>query len=168
MVDLSQQVKELKNKVEKMADLINRISQKLTHLKGGKQIDHEQIKVKEKELEDWRAKLEVCQQEKKQIDKEIKEKVQELEKSQLSNTEKQEKINKLLTEHSQELEELDNLIYDERSQYRNIRDKLINELCRPCRGCKEKNAILLKVNHKADNLITTIWIMLVLFFLFHI
>ncbi|CAG8795577.1 21089_t:CDS:2 [Gigaspora margarita] len=81
---------------------------------------------------------EVCRQEKKQIEKEIKDKVAELEKSELSNTEKQEKINKLLTEHSEELETVDKLLEDERTQYRSIRDKLIERLCQPCSVCPEK------------------------------
>ena len=100
--------------------------------------------------------MEVLQQEEIEIKKEIRKKAIELEKSELSNAEKQVKINQLLTEHSEELEELDKILYDERTQYRKIRDKVINELCKPCQGCKEKNVVLLKVNQKANNLFTTI------------
>ena len=95
-----------------------------------------EISQKEKELEDWRAKLEVCQQERNNIKKAIKDKVKELETSNLSNTEKQEQINKLLTKHSKELEELDNLLYEERTQYRELRNSLINRLCEPCTNCQ--------------------------------
>ena len=70
-----------------------------------------------------------------------------MEQSQLSNTEKQSKINQLLTEHSQELEELDRLIYEERSQYRQIRDKLFSKLFEPCLVC-QTNQQNIKVKDK--------------------
>lgn len=149
MTSPSEKLKTFKRRlVEHQAELL-KIKEKLRNLE--KQ-SHSEVIDKEKELEDWRTKLEVCQQEKKAIDKEIKEKVAELEKSQLSNTEKQEKINKLLTEHSQELEELDNLLYDERTQYRNIRDRLINKLCEPCPACQEKGQHIKTLENRFQNL----------------
>jgi chromosome segregation ATPase len=144
------------DKVKTLREKLLECKQELKNLENSKNQSLHELKAKEKELEDWRAKLELCQQEKKQIEKDIKDKVAELEKSNLSNSEKQEKINKLLTEHRQELEEIGQQLEGERTSYRNIRNKLINKLCEPCRGCQEKNAILLKVNQKADNLFITL------------
>nr|CAG8498070.1 11299_t:CDS:10 [Entrophospora candida] len=141
-------ISEMETELERAIELLEELRKERDLLKEKKEkSDEEGVKIdnsltkaedsiggKEKELEDWQSKLEACQKERNQIRKEIQEKVSELEVSQLSNSEKQEKINKLLTEHSNELEEIDKLLYDERAQYRNIRDKVINELCRPCRA----------------------------------
>ncbi|CAG8692141.1 724_t:CDS:2, partial [Scutellospora calospora] len=77
-------------------------------------------------------------QEKNNLKQELRDKVKELEQSGLDKNEKQEKINKLLTEHSEELEKLDQEIEAERADYRHLRDKLIERLCRPCQICPEK------------------------------
>jgi chromosome segregation ATPase len=135
-VDISKEIDELKSKLAEYQQTFKDVETAINHLKSS---NRSEIASKEKELEDWRAKLEVCQQERNQIKQEIKTKVKDLEQSNLSNTEKQAKINKLLLEHSQELEDLDNLLYEERAQYRDIRNSLINRLCEPCVGCQEKD-----------------------------
>ena len=127
-----------------------------------------QIISKEKELEAWRNKLEACQQERNQIRKEMKEKRIELEQSQLSNSEKQAKINQLLTEHNEELEEVDKLLCDERTHYRQIRDKLIGKLCEPCQGCQTKEQSIQQKSRIITYLSAIIGTMLILFFLFHV
>jgi chromosome segregation ATPase len=131
MTSISERIKELNSKLLSYEQL-------LSDLKSSESQTRSEIGTKEKELEDWRAKLEVCQNERNEIKKEVKDKVKELEQSNLSNTEKQEKINKLLTQHSDELEEVDNLLNEERAQYREIRNSLINSLCQPCPSCRDK------------------------------
>ena len=149
MFDLNQRIKKLERDLKNMANLFSQTSQKVQELKTQ---NRQEIGHKEQELEDWRKKLEVLQQERNGIRKEIREKVVKLEKSNLENTEKQSKINKLLTEHSEELEEVDKLLYDERTQYRNIRDKLIIELCKPCPICPEKERSIKHLEQRLSNL----------------
>jgi chromosome segregation ATPase len=167
MPTIADQLKTLKSKLNEYKKFLLETKANLTNLA---QESKQEIQSKEQELENWRQKLEVLQQERNQIKKEIREKVIELEKSQLSNTEKQTKINKLLTEHSQELEEVDNLLYDERSQYRHIRDKLIAKLCQPCEICPEKERTVKILESRVNNLIGLVTLCIItsifLFFLF--
>src|SRR2546430_7383099 len=130
MSNLRQRIIDLEKKLKNYKIKLKIITEESLKLKTQ---NRSEINTKEKELEEWRQKLEVLQQERNQIKKEKQVKIQELEQSQLSNSEKQSKINCLLTEHSQELEEVDNLLYKERTNYRNIRDKLIGKLCEPDR-----------------------------------
>ena len=143
------ELKELKRKLKECETHLNQIEQGVKDLKSR---NRQEIKTKEQELEEWRNRLEILQQAENKIKKEIREKVVELEQSNLSNTEKQEKINKLLTEHSQELEELDNLLYDERSQYRNIRDNLIRKLVEDCQICSEKERLVVSLEKQVKGL----------------
>src|SRR6185436_5863224 len=71
-----------------------------------------------------------------------KEKARKIENSELPEPEKQKQINRLLTEHSEELEKMDKLIYDERNHFRQIRNKLIDKLCEDCLICSERERIL--------------------------
>jgi chromosome segregation ATPase len=150
VADLSERIKKLESELKNTNQRLKVIIEASLKLENQ---NRSEIGIKEKKLEDWRNKLETCQQERNQIKKEIREKVVELEKSDLTNTEKQAKINQLLTKHSQELEEVDRLLYSERSQYRKVRDKIFEELLKPCLSCKEKNIILKEVNKKVRNLI---------------
>jgi Fe2+ transport system protein B len=150
VVDFSQRIKDLESKLKNANQRLKVIAEESLKLESK---NHSQIVQKERELEEWRDKLEICQQERNQIKKEIREKVLQLEKSNLTNSEKQSKINKLLTEHSEELEELDQLLYDERSQYRKIRDKVIERLIRPCQTCLEKEKYNQSLEKRVNNLI---------------
>lgn len=140
-----QRIKKLEDKLKETATRLKIITEESLKLQNQ---NRSEINVKEQELEDWRNKLEILQQERNQIKKEIREKVQELEVSRLSNSEKQVKINQLLTEHNQELEEVDKLLYDERTNYRQIRDKLIGKLCEPCQNCQTKEQVLKRKDKK--------------------
>lgn len=157
-----QKIKNLKEEIKKLKDLLSKIVQKVESLKNQ---NHSQIFQKEKELEEWRNKLEVCQQEKNAISKELKDKVTELEKSQLFDNEKQTKINKLLTEYGEELEKLEQLLSDEKTQYRNIRNKLIEKLCESCNSCKEKEQSVKRLEKFNRNCLIVIWILSAIVFL---
>ena len=165
MATFSQRIVDLENKLKDFKTRLETIIKESLKLESK---NHQELQQKEKELEEWRQKLEVLQQERNQIKQEIKDKVSELEQSQLSNSEKQAQINRLLTEHSQELEELDKLLYDERTNYRNIRDKLINKLCEPCSNCQTQTQAIKTKDKKIFYLLGIIGLMLVLFFLFHV
>ena len=136
MNDFSKRIKELEGNLKNAKLKLKVIAEEILNFKSQ---ERQKIQQKEKELEEWRQKLETYQQAEIKIKKEIKEKVKELEVSQLANEEKQTKINRLLTEHSHELEELDNLLDEERSSYRSTRNKLISKLCEDCAICHEKN-----------------------------
>lgn len=150
MTNFAQRIKDLESRLEKASSRLRTITQESLKLRDQ---NLQEIKVKEKELEEWRDKLEVLQQERNQIKKEMREKVLQLERSQLSNSEKQTKISHLLTKHSQELEEVDNLLYEERSHYRQIRNKLIGKLCEPCQSCQAKEQSLKYKNQKINYLL---------------
>ena len=165
--NLNDEIAELKRKLGELESFLDEIAVDIVNLKSA---NHQEIQQKEKELEAWHQKLRVLQQEKKQIEKDIKDKVAELKKSNLSNAEKQAKINQLLTEHSEELEELDQLLYQERTNYREIRDKLISKLCEPCEVCPEKERMIKNLEQRVTNLlalvILAIFASVLLFFLF--
>lgn len=165
MPNINDRVKELNKTIIELKNYLVEIKKDIEQAESK---GRSEIGIKEKELEGWRRKLETCQQERNQIKKEIRERVLELEKSDLANSEKQAKIIQLLTGHNEELEEVDNLLYEERGQYRSIRDKLIGKLCEPCQGCQEKNKILKEVNKKVNGLLAVICGMIILFFIFHV
>jgi chromosome segregation ATPase len=165
MSDIHERVKKLNEAIVELQGYLVKTEQIIKNLESKNCLE---IQQKEKELEDWRQKLEVLQQERNQIRKEIKEKVQELEQSQLSNSEKQAQINQLLTAHSQELEEVDKLLYEERTQYRQIRDKLIGKLCEPCPTCRTKEQVIQQKDKKITYLFMLIGTLLILGFLFHL
>jgi chromosome segregation ATPase len=148
-----EQLNSLKNKLLNCQKILKELAEATKNLESK---NRQTIQQKEIELEEWRQKLEVYQQEEIKIKKEIKQKVQALEQSQLSNSEKQVQINRLLTEHSGELEELDKLFEEERSHYRQIRDKLIGKLCEPCQTCSVKTQILHQKGEKITYLLVII------------
>ncbi|KLL02128.1 MAG: hypothetical protein MRERC_4c085 [Mycoplasmataceae bacterium RC_NB112A] len=156
---IKEEIKKLKKNLIEYKEYLKEIEKNIQNLKSQ---NRSQIQAKEKELEELRAKLELCQQEKRKIDKEIREKVKELKGSQLSNVEKQAKINQLLTENSEELEKLDQLLHEERSQYRQIRDKLIGKLCEPCGVCQAKEQNIKNLEKRVLHL--QIWAGLILLF----
>lgn len=75
------------------------------------------------------------------MQKELKSQIAELKKNgKLSNGQKQFKL--LLIEQSKELERVEQYLYNERTHYRKIRDKLINKLLEPCEICPEKERLI--------------------------
>jgi len=155
-------------RIKKLTELIVGLQGRIKEITKLSQKNRQEVQQKEKELEEWRKELEVCQQEKKAIEKEIKDKVAELENSQLSNTEKQEKINKLLTEHSEELEAVDKLLEEERTQYRSLRDQIIDKLCGPCSACAEKEQDKKHLRQKNVYFSGLVALLVVLLFVFHV
>ncbi|CAI2176546.1 4221_t:CDS:2 [Funneliformis geosporum] len=110
----------------------------------------DQLKILKHKLIGYQKTLKEVKESLENLDKKNRQEIQaqeiqlenELEQSQLSNTEKQARINQLLTEHSTELEELDNLLDEERSSYRTIRNKLISKLCENCAVCQERERMI--------------------------
>ncbi|CAG8732500.1 16150_t:CDS:2 [Racocetra persica] len=98
----------------------------------------------------------------------LRDKVKELEQSELTNGEKQTKINQILTEYSEELEAVDKLLEEERTQYRSLRDQIIDKLCGPCSACVEKAQDKKHLRQKNFYLSALVGLLVVLFFVFHI
>lgn len=62
------------------------------------------------------------------MERELMAQIEELKKPELSETEKQTGLNYLLDNQKQDLERLEQHLYEERTHCRQIRDKLINNL----------------------------------------
>ncbi|CAI2191853.1 17295_t:CDS:2 [Funneliformis geosporum] len=114
--ELKKEIEEHEKESEEVLKTLDEVNEKADEL--GQVIKEFKEQELESKLKDANLRLKVI----------IGESLKLKEKSQLSNAEKQEKINKLLTEHSQELEELDNLLDEERNAYHSIRDTLIKYL----------------------------------------
>ncbi|CFW93351.1 protein of unknown function [endosymbiont DhMRE of Dentiscutata heterogama] len=163
--DTKKIIEQLRQKLINYQKELNTLGKQFLKAKNGNKQD---IASKEKELEEWRKKLELCQQEKNNLKQELRDKVKELERSELTNGEKQTKINQILTKHSEELEAVDKLLEEERTQYRSLRDKLIEKLCEPCSTCPEKEKAKGYLEQKIVWLLGIIVIMLFFFLIFHV
>src|SRR4051794_10867258 len=96
-----QRIRDLKAKLDKQDSLLKSFNAKIQKPDG--KISDEEIKVKDQELKELRIKLTVYSQERDEVQKELDNKVKELENSNLSNDKKQAQINDLLVESKDEL-----------------------------------------------------------------
>ncbi|CAG8435219.1 5936_t:CDS:2 [Ambispora gerdemannii] len=93
-------VKKLQAKLVSHQKEINDVQDRIKDLKSK---NSQEIQTKEKELKNIRDKLSACQRERDNIQKELDRKIKELENSNLSDSEKQVQITKLLVENKDEL-----------------------------------------------------------------
>jgi len=164
--NFTKRIKALEEKLKNLDALLDITEQEVNKLQSERQLDKTKIKSQQKELEDWKQKLEACQQEKTAMERELKEQIIELKKPELSENEKWNKINGLLDGQKQDLEKLEQHLCSERTHYWQIRDKLTNKLLEPCEVCLVKEQNLQQKEKKIYNLFITIWIILGLSFIF--
>lgn len=128
MTDFAGKIKAIEEKLRNLDALLNTTEQEVNKLQNESQLDKAKIKSKEKELEEWRKKLEECQREKNKMEKELMVQIEELKKPELPEAEKQTKANYLFDKQKQDLERLEHYLYEERTHYRQVKDKLVNKL----------------------------------------
>ncbi|MEG7978876.1 MAG: hypothetical protein NY202_03060 [Mollicutes bacterium UO1] len=97
-------ISKLQAKLSKYQHEIALINKKVAALKNQAASDQKLSTEAEQELKDLRVKLVACSQEKDEIEKELADRVSELENSNLANREKQQQIQQLLTASRSELE----------------------------------------------------------------
>jgi hypothetical protein len=126
MPDLQERIKKLEVKLEKLGISLKKITEKVQGITDKNLL--EELKLKERELEDYRSQLLTYQTEKEQISKELSLEVAKVISSNLSNEDKSQQIITLTTNNQQQFAETSQHLHSAWQNYNQIQQKIIEVL----------------------------------------
>jgi len=100
-MNAEEDIRRLKKDLKEYQQSLKEINEVIKNLKTD---NLQALQAKEKEIQDLNAKLQVCQQKRDEIQRELDSKVEEIKNSNLTNENKAQQITNLLVEHKKELD----------------------------------------------------------------
>jgi hypothetical protein len=138
------------------------ISEEIKRVKDG---HYQVLEIKEKEIQDLSAKLQICQQKRDQIQQELDSKIEEIKNSHhLTNENKTQQITNLLVEHKKELDLINQELAKAWSSCATQKDQIILRLTQSCKTCEHQSQTVEDLTKVRNWLIGVVSLLLLLLY----